>query len=109
MDTPPGARIRRQEVRISLSVPIELATETGVTRNVSISGVYFECQGGYEVGDSITFALVLDHADPQGQLRVHCRGTVLRVDPAPTGIGIAVQIVDRWFDPAVRTSEGGQR
>ena len=45
---------------MSVTRPVVLARGSGVTRNISTSGVFFETNADYVVGSKIIFAIELD-------------------------------------------------
>jgi PilZ domain len=74
----------RCAVRFPLSLPVELSSarrkETGVTRNISASGVLFELDRRLRKGSNIRFSLRMPSAvlgTPQDVL-VQCAGRVVR-------------------------------
>ena len=82
----------RSTERVHVGVPVELKGGVGVTRDLSTSGVYFTCERGMPVGSRISLTLVLDAANADGPLRLHCTGAVVRVEEAGESVGVAVQI-----------------
>jgi hypothetical protein len=72
---------------------VELAQGTGVTRNVSVSGVYFVTNAWRVVpGQPLDFTLVLDDLGTLAPWRLRCTGTVLRVEPRGEIVGVAATI-----------------
>ena len=88
---------RRQARRHRLAVPIELEQRTGLTRNISTSGLFFETDSSFPVGATINFSLLLEHADPGGPFRLRCQGEVMRVEPGDGTVGVAVRFTSYWF------------
>ena len=83
---------RRQAPRFPLALAVRLEHGEGRTRDVSASGLFVATQGSFSLGASITFVLELEHADPTGPLHVTCEGRIVRVEPGPDAIGVAVSI-----------------
>ena len=84
-------REQRQEERMSVTRPVILARGSGVTRNISSSGVFFETNADYAVGSKIIFAVELD--GPQGEkLELKSRGEIVRIEHRANKVGIAVKI-----------------
>jgi hypothetical protein len=73
---------------------LEVKLEHGVghTRDASASGVFFTTQGRFSPGARIKFVIELEHADPSGVLPITCEGQVVRIEPRPNAIGVAVHI-----------------
>ncbi len=84
--------MQRQHRRYSLSVPVEFLGTRGITRNISVGGIYFESvDGAVAAGSAIRFWLVF-HEDNKDLLRLECDGTVVRVDELSGGRGVAATI-----------------
>ena len=82
---------RRQAQRYRIAIPVELEQRTGLTGDISASGVFFETDSSFSVGVTISFSLVLEHADPGGPLRLQCQGEVVRVEQREGKVGVAVR------------------
>lgn len=95
---PAAPSSRRQAERYRISVEVELPGATGHARDASLTGVYFVADRDYEVGDSVEFTLLFPSVQPP-PVRLRCHGTVVRVEPADDGIGVAVR-VDAYTIPA---------
>ena len=89
---------RRQARRYRVAVPVELAQGTGITRDISASGVFFETDLSFPVNATLSFSLVLEHADPGGPVRLQCQGEVVRVEQREGKMGVAVRFTSYWFD-----------
>jgi hypothetical protein len=83
---------RRQAKRYRIDLPVELPAGSGLTRNVSESGVLFETTAHFSAGELVPFSLVFGHVVPREQSRVECVGRVVRVeDEADTSL-VAVEL-----------------
>ena len=86
------AREKRREERLTATRPVQLDRGTGVTRNVSTSGVFFETNEDYAEGSEISFAIELD--GPQGgKLMLRFRGEIVRVVRGSGKVGVAAKVV----------------
>ena len=85
---------RRGEARHEIVLQIDVCGKRAVTRDVSTSGVYFHSSAIFDAGADIEFALPLPTLAESG-LEMNCRGTIVRVDAAPGGCGVAARI-DRF-------------
>ena len=85
--TPPE---QRRDRRIDIALPVILENATGVTRNVSSSGVFFWINGTYELGDVINFAM--GRRTESGEFMLKCRGVVLRTEQRSNDVGVAVWV-----------------
>lgn len=91
--------------RFSLRLPLAVKYSDGLvqervaqTRDVSARGVCFYMDTSISEGSDIEFTLTLPpEITLTESIRVHCKGRVVRVDPAGPGgkIGIAA-IIDRY-------------
>lgn len=82
----------RRGERLGAALAVNLGRKSGVTRDVSASGVFFEIDARYPVGSEIRFELDLD--TPWGQAKCDCSGTIVRVERHDGTVGIAVQFSD---------------
>jgi hypothetical protein len=89
-----------------VALPVELPDGEGVTRDLSVCGVFLETEGVFALGEVIQFALVLRYVDPKRPVRLRCRGQVVRVEPRGTGIGLALAITEYRIDEEKGGGEG---
>lgn len=89
---------KRKEERVSASLPVDLGNATGITRDVSASGVYFEVDATYALGSEIGFAVELDTSS--GKMILRCEGEIVRIEPRDKRVGVAVRIFDSTIEPA---------
>ena len=95
---------RRHQERVVVALPVTLEHEKGVTRNVSETGVFFECsskQTRLKPGAAISFSLEFD--DLRGGVlrltKVSAQGEILRVEPQSGKVGVAAAIKAYKFEP----------
>ena len=88
------AKEPRQNQRVNAEVPVRLGDgASGVTRDISPSGVYFVIGEKVESGQLIRFSIEFD--DPGGGLLyLDCVGTVVRVEEAGGKSGVAATIIE---------------
>jgi len=91
-------KVKRSEERVSATRPVRLERGTGITRNVSASGVFFETNVDYAPGSEISFAIELD--GPQGKMMFRCKGQIVRVEHRDGKVGVAAKIVDSTLESA---------
>jgi PilZ domain len=84
---------RRGHERVSIAMPMFMAGKTGVTRDVSVSGVYFEIDGAAAIGSEVSFEIEMDTAT-LGLTKVKCSGQVVRKEQQGSRTGIAVTMTD---------------
>src|SRR5258705_13896317 len=83
---------KRREERMSVTRPVRLDRGAGLTRNISMSGVFFETDVDYAPGSVISLAIELD--GPQGKkLMLRSRGEIVRIELRGGKVGVAVKIV----------------
>jgi hypothetical protein len=87
---------RRSAERFLVSLPVETDRGPGMTRDVSVSGLYFVTEQSLAVGDHLELTMSIpDPGRPENPssllLVLHAR--VVRVEEAPgavTGVGVAL-------------------
>ncbi len=89
---------RRKATRFRGKLPVELEQGTGLTRDFSALGVFFETDQSLTVGESIKFVIPLDYSDWGHPFRIRCQGEVLRVEPGGEKVGVAVAIHSYSFE-----------
>ena len=97
---------RRQALRFSVKLPVDLERGTGITRNISTSGVFFETDQAFSTGDPIRLTLVVEPTLPGIPTRLHCRGNVVRAERHEEKPGVGVAFTSYWFEPL---GGGGER
>jgi len=90
--TTTSASDRRRAKRYRVDVPVEFDGSSGVTTDVSQTGVLFATDREVQVGDLIDFSLVLGEPNTEWHCRIACIASVVRVDRADRGWLIAVDI-----------------
>lgn len=88
----------RTEERISCGLPVDLGTATGITRDISASGVFFETDATFPLSSSVEFRVELD--TPTCNRLVMCRGEIVRIEPRNKKVGVAVKITEALIEPA---------
>ena len=92
-------RENRGESRVRTALPVILENTTGITRDLSASGVFFWADGGpFAAGDRISFAVQIRGA--AGKMTLMCRGDVVRTEQYETMLGVAVRITESVMEPA---------
>jgi hypothetical protein len=86
------AQEKRSRERVCTALPVRLDTATGVTRDVSASGIFFETDSPDAVGGLISLTVELD--TPRGKRVLRCQGDVVRIEPSNTRVGVAVKIIE---------------
>jgi hypothetical protein len=82
---------RRKEQRADSNLAVTLDAGSGVARNHSASGIYFETEVPLRAGASVSFSM--DVVNPDGQsVRMFCAGWVIRTEQLEGRIGAGVRI-----------------
>jgi len=89
---------RRKATRFKGKLPIEPEQGTGLTRDFSALGVFFETDQSLTVGEPIKFVIPLIYSDWGHPFRVRFQGEVLRVEPTGGKIGVAVVVHSYSFE-----------
>jgi hypothetical protein len=88
-----GEEEQRGEQRVRAALRVALADNaSGVTRDVSASGMFFETDAAYERGSAIDFRIDMD--TPGGPMVLSCRGQIVRVERRQTTVGVAVRFLE---------------
>lgn len=87
----------RRAPRFKGTLPVLLDTGTGVTRDYSTVGVYFVTDVDLCQGSPIDFVLLFNHLDAGREMRVSCKGTVVRTRQDNGRLGVAVQLNQHTF------------
>lgn len=93
----------RVEERVIAELPVSFGDgSTGITRNISASGIYFEAdrapKGDYLMSFSVEFQNGL------GGLVLSCQGQVLRIEQLGDRVGVAARILESKLAPATARS-----
>ncbi len=92
---------KRCEERIALEAPVNLGNTTGMTRDISPSGIYFVTDQQLQPGNAINFSVPLDYVCPGKPIILECQGLILRVEVLGEKIGVAARIQECWCTQAV--------
>ena len=84
---------KRGGQRVSAALPVFLKGTEGITRDVSVSGVFFWTSVSTCVlGELISFSV--EFKRPEGRMMLKCQGDVVRMEPRAAEIGVAVKILE---------------
>ena len=89
---------KRRATRHQGKLPVKLKDAKGITRDFSSSGIFFETDKSFTLGQPIEFTIMLEHADPEGPIRMKCRGEIVRVEESGQKIGVAATIDTYSFE-----------
>ena len=96
-----GIEERRTSRRYNMSLPVTLRANgrgdaperPGKTRDVSFRGLYFMTDADCDPGTEIEFILTLPKEITLAtDVKIHCFGHVVRVEPQEAGRGVAARI-----------------
>ena len=89
----------RTEERVSMKVPVSLPGGlTGMTRDISASGIYFETDNEPLGNSPLAFAVEFKNDSGVGMI-LRCRGQVLRVEHQGNRVGVAARILESKLEP----------
>jgi len=77
---------------------VELKNGTGIARDFSASGIYFETDQSFLPGEPIEFVMLLENSYLGQLVRVRCWGKVTRVEQNGGKTGIAAAIASHKFE-----------
>jgi len=83
---------KRDAERVRTALPLQAGRGTGVTRDVSASGIFFETDVSYHIGSKVAVELDLD--TPWGKVMLRSDGKIVRVEPRDHKVGVAVKFLD---------------
>jgi hypothetical protein len=86
-----GFEERRRGQRFKLTLGVQLNDGIGTTCDISTSGIFFETERAYSIGDTIR--LFLNFEDETLQ----CEARVVRVEPRNGQFGVAVELKSYVF------------
>ena len=85
--------LRRMQERVGAEIPVQFADgASGLTRNVSASGLFFVTDSPMAVGQTLRFSLDFDH--PGGGLMLDCLARIVRVEERDGRLGVGAVIVE---------------
>ena len=85
------ARGTREE-RVRTARQVHLDHGTGITRDVSASGVFFETDVNHAAGSEINFSIEFD--GPTGKMMLRCQGQIVRVEHRDGKVEVAAKIIE---------------
>jgi hypothetical protein len=77
--------------RYTLALPVQLNDGIGTTCDLSTSGIFFETESAYAIGDTIRLSLHFEHES------LRCEARVVRVEPRHGQFGVAVELTSYVF------------
>lgn len=80
-----------------MTLPVQLEEGAGITRDVSLSGVFFETEQPFSSKGPIIFTLVFEGRSWSRPIRLKCEGQVVRVEPSNGKAGVAATISSYGF------------
>lgn len=93
-------RANRVEERVNAELPVTLADgDTGTTRNISASGIYFEAERAPKAGYLTAFSVEFQNG--LGGLTLSCQGQVLRIEQLGNRVGVAARILESKLAPSM--------
>ena len=93
---------QRSEERVPAALRVSLDGGSGLTRDVSASGIFFETDASYASGSHIRFTV--DIGTPGGDMVLSCHGNIVRVEQRGAKVGVAVKITESSIRPAAATA-----
>jgi hypothetical protein len=93
---------RRRGWRYPLNLGVSLGRSTGLSRDVSASGVFFETDASVSPGQVITFSFTLNDVYPELRLALQCKGKIVRVEQHEGRLGVAATIESWSLEPSAR-------
>lgn len=82
------SRNKRSEERVNVALPVRLDNTSGLTRDVSVSGISFEVDANYTLGGEISFVIENE------KILLKCKGSIVRTEAHGQKTGVAVKITE---------------
>ena len=76
----------RRAKRYKVALPLQLKNGTGITRDMSTAGVFFETEKAQAVGDMVELSVEFP------EVAIECTGRVVRVESVNNKFGVAVEL-----------------
>lgn len=89
---------KRSDERVAVMLPVHLDQVTGVTRDISASGICFDIDANYTPGSEINFVIEVETFSEKMLLK--CKGQVVRVMQQEGRVSIAVSIAESVMESA---------
>jgi hypothetical protein len=90
---------QRSEDRVCMAVPVHLqGGATGITRDLSASGIYFETDLEPIRESPLAFTIEFQRGE-SGGMSLRCRAQVLRVERLGNRVGVAARILESKLEP----------
>ncbi|MGD0266702.1 MAG: PilZ domain-containing protein [Candidatus Methylomirabilota bacterium] len=96
-ESAPNLTERRRAIRLPMTLPVQLEEGAGITRDVSLSGVFFETEQPFSSKGPIIFTLVFEDRSWSRPIRLKCEGQVVRVEPSNGKADVAATISSYGF------------
>lgn len=84
--------IQRLHERVTTALLVHSKNGQGQTRDLSVSGVYFELNNSRDLNDEVVFELELQFG--RENLLMKCQGQIVRVEDKGEKTGLGVRILD---------------
>lgn len=82
---------QRRETRFKASFPVEIESQGGVLVDMSGSGIAFETDHEYEIGDEIDLRVRVGRGAGEG-MELQCTGTVVRIERREDSLLVAATV-----------------
>ncbi len=83
---------KRGATRQPVALPVELEGGQGITRDFSSSGIFFETDKAFSLGQAIEFTIMMDHLYTKMPILLKCQGKIVRIEEKEEMIGVAAAI-----------------
>lgn len=83
---------KRGATRYRGALPVGISGGRGITRDFSTTGIFFETDKSFTPGQTIEFAIMMEHLDTDGPVCLKCVGQIVRVETNGPKLGVAAVI-----------------
>lgn len=88
----------RGEERVKVALPVKLGKASGLTRDVSASGICFEVDANYKLGSKISFVIEVQALGEK--MLMKCKGSIVRAEARGKKSSVAVKITESTMEVA---------
>ncbi len=88
----PTQNNQRLEARVRTKLPVTLGAASGLTRDISASGICFEVDTSYVLGGDISFVITLNKGTET--LLLKCKGSIVRTEEHGLKKSVAVKLIE---------------
>jgi hypothetical protein len=95
---------QRREERVRAAFRVDLGGASGLTRDISATGIFFETDAPLAAGGTVNLDIAIE--TPGGPIMMSYVGRVVRLERRESRLGVAVRILESAIRPAGSATPG---